>query len=207
MADITAKIGQPISASVTETWKDMGDGTYARVIYAGGTSLATVTLPASAPGYVAGTVVAYGKTINVSTTPTITAGAYSAGDNIAGTLSWANAARTSGGALTIQTIMVSDLNKQNVDLDLIFFPASVTAVADNAAQDLSDSDLATALGHVHIYSTDYLSLNDSSMATVRNVGIAGTLAATTLYALFSTAGTPTYASTADLTIKLGIYQD
>ena len=38
MADFTAKINQPIPATTTITWKDMGDGSYAPVTYAGGTA-------------------------------------------------------------------------------------------------------------------------------------------------------------------------
>lgn len=42
MADITTKINQPVSAAITETWKDMGDGSYAKVVYAGGTGTVSV---------------------------------------------------------------------------------------------------------------------------------------------------------------------
>ena len=56
---------------------------------------------------------------------------------------------------------------------------------------------------------DWRSLADNANGQALNLGIPFTLAAssTTLYAVIVSRGTPTYASTADLTLRVGILQD
>ena len=170
---------------------------YVRLLNGSGEEIGTAESPVYTADY---------QAVVVACTPAITAGAYSANDNIGGTLVFPAAARAAGKGISIETITVSDLAKQNAALDIVFFRGGVTAVADNAAADVADADLPTALGHVNLAAASYLSLADNSVVCARAVGIAGTINSTTLYAILSTTGTPTYASTADLTVILGIRQ-
>jgi len=148
-----------------------------------------------------------GDTVTVTQTPTITAGAYSAKDAVGGLLTFASAARVSGGKITIQSVTVTDLAAQSATLVLVLFDQTFTATADNAAFDPSDADLANCVGIIPIYSSDYQAFADNGVATVRNIGLTVTLAVTSLFGQLMCTGTPTYASTSDLTVKLGILQD
>lgn len=145
-----------------------------------------------------------GSTLKVAVTPTITAGAYHANDVVGGIQTFANAARVSGGTGKIDTIVVRDLAAQNVVLQIFFFSATpgTGTYTDNAAMDLDDTDSALCLGHITVAATDYISLADNSIATMRNVGLDYTCAATSLFALIRTTGTPTYVSTSDLIITI-----
>lgn len=148
-----------------------------------------------------------GKTVAVSQTPTITAGAYTAKDAVGGLLTFANAARVSGGAITIQQVTITDLSTQAADLMLVLFDRTFTPTADNAAFDPSDADLANAVAIIPIYSAEYQAFADNCMATKVNVGAAMVLNGTSLFGQLMCLGAPTYASVADLTVKLTVYQD
>ena len=143
----------------------------------------------------------------VSATPTITAGAYAAKDAVGGLLTFASAARVSGGVITIQSIALSDLGNQLADLVLVLFDRTFGATADNAPFDPSDADMANCVGIVPIYASDYQSFNDNAEAAARNVGLQITLYGTSLFGQLMCLGTPTYASTADLTVRVSCIQD
>ena len=161
------------------------------------------SLAVNASGGIA--VTAY--SVAVSATPTITAGAYAAKDAVGGLLTFANAARTAGGVITIMSIALTDLGNQSASLVLVLFDRTFTATADNAAFDPSDADLANCVGHVPISASDYQSFADNAAATVRNVGLQITLNGTSLFGQLMCLGTPTYGSTADLTVRLGLIRD
>jgi hypothetical protein len=173
-------------------------------------ALGQAAMAASLPVVVASdqsAVPVVGKTVAVSQTPAITAGAYSAKDAVGGLLTFANAARTSGGAITIQQITITDLSTQAANLVLVLFDRTFTATADNAPFDPSDADMANAIAMIPILTSDYQAFADNCMATVRGVGAAMVLSGTSLFGQLMCTGTPTYGSTADLTVRLGIYQD
>ncbi len=150
-----------------------------------------------------------GAATAVSQTPTITAGAYSAGDALGGKLTFAGAARAAGGTGVIHSVVLTDAAKQDANIDLVLFDQDFTATADNAAFDPSDEDLANVIGIIPIYSTDYADFNDNSAACVRQVGMqfkcSGT--GTALYGQMVIRDADTYAATDDVTVKLMILQD
>jgi len=148
-----------------------------------------------------------GNTVTVAQTPAVTAGIYTAKDAVGGLLTFASAARVSGGAVTIQSVVVTDLGAQSGTLMLALFDRTFTAIADNAAFAPSDADLANCIGVIPIYSTDYQAFSDNAVATVRNIGLGVVLSGTSLFGQLMCTGTPTYASTSDLTLKLTLYQE
>lgn len=145
----------------------------------------------------------------VAVTPVVTAGAYSANDAVGGLLTFEDVygAVSDGdgqrGAL-LESVVVSDLGKQSIALDLVLFSETFTATADNDAFDVSDTDILNCLGVVHL--TDYAAFNDSSLATAKGLGIVikNTSGDGKLYGQLVTRGTPTYASVSDLTVKIGV---
>lgn len=163
------------------------------LVFAGG-------LPVSAGGY----------TTVLTSALTCTAGAYVAGYDIGGKLTLTSAVRVSGGSGIINSLILSDKGKQNSAVDIIFFdadPASTT-FTDNAALTVADADLTKIIGVVNITANDYASFADNSVATVKNLGLAFKVTTSTnIYATVVSRGTPTYASTSDLSLKVKMYQD
>ena len=146
----------------------------------------------------------------VTVTPTVTAGAYTALDIVGAIQTIANATRVSGEATILQSITVTDLAKQNVELTIFFFnanPANGT-YTDNLALTIHDTDMAMCVGKVKVSASDYSSAAASSVATVSNLALLLTPAATSLIAIAqASSGAPTYASTSDLRFLYGFFRD
>ena len=142
-------------------------------------------------------------------TPAITAGAYSIGDVIGGIHTIANAARVSGKCTTLDTLVITDLAMQDADIKIWFFnanPANGT-YTDNGALDIHDTDLGFCIGCISVLSSDYNDATDNSVATLRNIGLKLTPAATSLFAIAEIEIADTYASTSDLVFKYSFSRD
>lgn len=138
----------------------------------------------------------------VPQTPAITAGAYSAKDAVGGLLTFAGAARAAGKISCIESVVVTDLAMQNAELVLVLFDRTFTAMVDNAPWDPSDADMANCQGHISIGAGKYLSFTDNSEATITDQPLHVKPNATSLFGQMYCIGTPTYASVADLTVKI-----
>lgn len=136
----------------------------------------------------------------VSTTP-----AYTAKDAVGGKLTFTNAARTSGGSITIQTAVVVDRSQQMPALELVLFDRDFTASNDNAAFDPTDADLAYCVGVVKI--GDWSDFNDNAVAVRTGIGLAAKLEGTDLYGQLVTRSTPTFVATTDIVVALDIIRD
>lgn len=147
------------------------------------------------------------RRITISQTPTITAGAYAAKDAVGGKLTFANAARKTGGTAVIEGLIVKDLGQQMAELDLVLFDQDFTSTTDNDPFDPSDADLANCIGVLTIVAADYADFTDNSVGTVQNLKLPITVAATSIYGQLVSRGTPTYTSTSDLQVKLIIRHD
>jgi len=150
------------------------------------------------------------NTTVVSVTPTITAGAYTALDIVGAIQTIANATRVSGEPTILQSITVTDLGKQSVELTIFFFnanPATGT-YTDNIALTIHDTDMALCIGKVKVLAADYSPAAASSVATVANIGLPLMPAATSLFAIAqASSSAPTYASTGDLTLRYSFLRD
>jgi len=147
-------------------------------------------------------------------TPGVSATAYAAGDQIglAGASTLTGVPQDSSGFATLWGVTVIDYKKQSAALDIWFFNAAPTvASSDNAAVDVSQSELSTKfIGAVKVPAANYTTSGaNASVASVANVGLP--LKATSnskLYALVVSQGTPTYGSGASsLEIKLDFGQE
>lgn len=140
----------------------------------------------------------------ISVTPTISnAAIYAAKDAVGGIMTFANAARSSAGSGVIRAVTVKDLGQQMAALDLILFDQTIGGtVTDNAAFDPLDADLANVIGWVSIAATTgYKDFNDNSVAFAQ-CEIPYVCNGTSLFGALVARGTPTYTSTADLTVVL-----
>ena len=140
-----------------------------------------------------------------------TAGAYASGDFIGDDKSKiTGAVDGSGSTGIIQSIIVSDLAKQDAPLDIVFFDADPTGTTftDQDALDIDDADLPKVLGVVSINASDYADFADNSVAIKESIGLAFTAVGTAdIFFAVVSRGTPTYISASDLQVTVVILKD
>lgn len=141
----------------------------------------------------------------VSSTPVITAGAYSALDQVGGVNTLTNAAGAPGGTAKLTSLTIVDKGQGKAVLEVWLFRSAPTMVgADNDAFDITDAQLGKAIGHIAVAATDYKDAASSgSLACVKNVGLVCDSADGHLYYVLKCTGTPTYVAVSDLTLKFG----
>lgn len=142
----------------------------------------------------------------ISQTPTVsTSPAYTAKDAVGGLLTFANAARVSGGTLILQTVAIIDNSQQMPVLDLVLFDRTFTASTDNAVFAPSDADLANIVGVVSLAAWSDFSTN--SVAVRAGLGLAIKLNGTSLFGQLVTRSTPTFVATSDIVVLIECLQD
>jgi hypothetical protein len=145
-----------------------------------------------------------GAWTTLTAAPAVTAGAYSANDAVGALMTFTNAVRATGGHGKIHTLTFTDLGVTANVLNLWLFSDSIAAIADNAAFDPSDAELLTCVGVIPLVAADYLVATDNQALTMENVGFVFNCTGTSLYGQFECVGTPTYASTSDIKIRLQV---
>ena len=222
MADLYRIQGVGVPADMQTLYRDMGDGTHALVISAnisGGTVVVTALPPLPAGTNNIGGVdvlsIAAGEThigqmggegINVSQTPTVTAGAYLANDAVGGLLTFANAARVIGGSGVIKSAIILDDAGQDAETELWLFNATFVAMADNAPWAPSEADLRKLIAIITTENGAWFAAGTPSAAAVE-VSQSYTLVGTSMFGQLVTRGTPTYAATDDVTVILSLMTD
>ena len=144
----------------------------------------------------------------VSVTPVMAnAGGYSSGDQVGVPIEVTGVMLSDGGQALLKSLTVIDKAAQSLALDVWFFNEEPTTVADNAAFDMTDANLAKALGHVKVVAGDYSAESSGSLACVRNIDLLLQSIAKkqSVWVVVVTRGAPTYASL-DLTLKFGVEQ-
>lgn len=145
------------------------------------------------------------KQTRISVTPTISAASiYASGDAVGGLLTFANAARVSGGTVTITAALIIDKDQELAPLELVLFDRTFTNTADNGVFAPSDADLANYIGVVKI--SDYANFSTNSVA-VRECRLTATLNGTSLFGQLVVRGTPTYTATSDIIVIVQVVQD
>ena len=146
--------------------------------------------------------------ITITQTPAITAGAYSAADNVGGLLTFANAARVSTGGGVIKNVLIVDDAGQDAELELWLFDTTFTAGNDNDAWAPTEAQLHTQIA--------VISTEDSAQGwiaggtpSVCDIEVARRYdcTGTSLFGRLVTRGTPTYVATDDLTVRIMLLQD
>ena len=142
---------------------------------------------------------------------TVDTNAYATGDLIGGKITLENAALIDNLNPTtgiIQSVVITDLAKQSVALDVVFWDTdpSNTTFTDNSALDISDTDLPNLIGVASV--TSWFAFNDSSAGQALNLSIPFQVARNqhAIYAAIVSRGAPTYGAS-DLTLRVGIFQD
>jgi len=158
------------------------------------------------------TIPVLGEGITVTQKPTITAGAYSANDAVGGLLTFANVGRTSvsnGGSILTNVVIIDDAG-QDAELELWLFDRTFTAMSDNAAWAPSEADLENLIAVVSTEDSGqgWLAAGTPSAIDIECMKrIDLTSGGTSLFGQLVTRGTPTYAATDDITVKVMLLQD
>lgn len=155
------------------------------------------------------------STVFISASPVCDTSAYATGELIGGKLTFSNTFRNGVGTSFLTSVCMVDKAAQAVDFDLVLFDQnpSNTTFTDQAAFDIDDADLSKVVAVINLGSSSRFAFADNSVhylgslyLPLRGTDSAGG-ATRTLYGALVSRGTPTFAASTDVTIKLGISQD
>lgn len=133
--------------------------------------------------------------------------AYTAGDQLGTEMTFASAARVSGGTSTVVSATLVDKAKVVGAVDLFLFDRSVTPAADNAANSWSDADMLFCLGVISFYSmfqsaNNYIGVAGGGLPLIIQPN------ATSIFGhLITRSGHTFFGAVGDLVVSLGIVQD
>jgi len=147
--------------------------------------------------------------ITISQTPTVTVGAYSAGDVVGGLLTFANAARVATYGGVIKNVLIVDDAGQDAELELWLFNQAFTPIADNGAWAPAEADLENLITVVSTETSDqgWIAAGTPSICDIE-VSRRYDLVGTSMFGqLVSPTDTPTFAATDDITVKVLLLQD
>lgn len=149
-----------------------------------------------------------GRTGQPSVTPSVTAGAYVAGNVVGGLMTFANAFAGSSGVL--QSIIIKCKSVQSATFKLYLFSQQPTNTTwtDKTAPAINVNDLPFLID-VFIFAAPDSGLGTMTIYTQDGLGkaLSNTAGGTQLFGILVTTGTPTFASTSDVSVALGIIQD
>lgn len=146
--------------------------------------------------------------LNFAATPTITAGAYTAGMVLGGKIPVAGAARAVGGGGLVQQAFVGKKAALTAPLDLLVFHTDpAAAFADHAALPDISADLGKLAGVIRC--TDVVDCGTPQLLQAAQQALQYRTAAdsTTLYVVPVVRGAETYPTTSAVTIALGLLRD
>lgn len=149
------------------------------------------------------------KSWSYSVSVTTDTNAYAAGDNVGGLLTLTNALDPSYKTGKIYSAVISDLDKQAADFDIIIFDANPTGTTftNNAALDIADADISKIAGVVQIGTSVNFADNEVVIGSSVQLPVRVTNADGNLYAALVVRTTPTFSSTSALNLKLLLEQD
>jgi hypothetical protein len=140
--------------------------------------------------------------IRKASAPTITAGAYSAGDVVGGLLT-IDVSGAPEGSLITRALLVDDDNEK-AEITLYLFNASPTSFADNAAFAPVVADLKTLITKITFATADYVTVNSNAYALKEDLNDLIPANTGSIYGYLVCTATPTYAAASDLWIALDL---
>jgi len=155
-----------------------------------------------------GNYVAKNKTVEISVTPTITSSsAYAAKNIVGGLLTFANAFGT---ALSgrIESITLTSKSVQTAGFTVHLFKSNPTNTTwtDKTTPTINAADIPFYRGG-YVLANPNSDLGTVTVYTLDASGKFVVASTTSLYVVLETTGTPTFASTTDLTLSIAISQD
>jgi hypothetical protein len=143
---------------------------------------------------------------------TVDTAAYAIGDCMGGKITLSNVIRKANGRATLTDLVVIDESNVKPVFNIVIFGANPTAatLTDNAAVALS-TDTKKIIAVVPVYSSDYLTVAGTSVATIQlgNIILQPDVlnTTTTLYAAVVATAANDMVATDDLILKFGLIQD
>jgi hypothetical protein len=146
--------------------------------------------------------------VHLSASPTVTAAAYAAGNVVGGLLTLTGAVGGTATTALLHKVNLMCKSSQSSQFDVLIFhtnPTNSTFTDKTAlAVNVLDFDKIGAVVHV----TDWTNLGTPSIGLATNLAISVKgLASQTIYAVIVARGTPTFASTSDITASFTFIQD
>jgi hypothetical protein len=134
--------------------------------------------------------------------------AYSAGNEVGGLLTFANAVRSGSLSGILNSIRLSFKDSQTAIFKLYLFTANPTNTtwADKSGPSINASDIPFLAG-VYTLSAADSGLGTHTLYVLDGIGKVLQCATTSLFGILVTSGTPTFGSTSDVTVAVGIAQD
>jgi hypothetical protein len=135
----------------------------------------------------------------VCISPTVTAGAYVAGNVVGGLITFPNAFLTADAGV-LQSVRLTIKSTQTAEFDIVFFSAlPSTTFADHAAPAIAAADVALVQPVIKL-TNNFSALGTDTVYGADNIGrgIKMDGAGSTAFAVITTPNTPTLASTSDL---------
>jgi hypothetical protein len=168
----------------------------------------TLNGTAAIPGALAGlSVVAHRELKRVAVTSaglTIATTAYTAGDQVGTQLTFANAARVSGGSGTIVGVQLISAADIIGAYDIVFTDSSVTLAADNAAYAISDADALKVVALVQLAGAFDIGNNRLAQAFNLAIPFVCSGSASLFGGLITRAGHTFFAAVGDIQVNLYI---
>lgn len=156
----------------------------------------------------AGITLPMGKQTVVAAQPTVTAGAYATGNDVGGKITLAGAVNAVPASGLLQKVAVKFKSAQTAPFDVVIFDADPTSttITDKTAFSVAVADFQKVQGVVHV--TDCTTLGTVSYCIASGLALPlKPSTGTTLYAAIVTRGTPTFASTSDVSIAFAFIVD
>lgn len=147
------------------------------------------------------------KMVRLAQSPTVSTSAYATKDAVGGLLTFASAARYSGGSVRLESVQILDKGEGMGAVDLFLFDRTFTAPTDNAAFTPTDAELATCVCVVRFAAATEEYPATGNDVWHKQVGTSFPLNGTDLFGVLVARGAMTLVSTADLTVTLNLYQD
>jgi len=150
-----------------------------------------------------GSVGSFDTSIQVQ--PTVTAGAYAENDCVGGLLTFANAARFTGGGGVIKNVIIVDDAGQDEELELWLFRNTFTSPGDNNPWAPTEAHLHDLVAIITTADGAWFAAGTPSAARIE-ASQQYSCDGTSLYGQLVTRGTPTFAATDDVTVTIGLLQ-
>jgi hypothetical protein len=140
-----------------------------------------------------------GVTTEVCVTPIVTAGTYSAGTVGGGMIALPNAFLTANAGV-LQSVRLTSKSAQTAEFDIVFFSALPSTVfTDYAAPAIVAADALLAQPPIKL-TNNYSGLGTDTIYGADAIGRPINEVGSSAYAVITTTGTPTFASTSDITL-------
>lgn len=201
--------GLATTAAQSGTWTVGFSASQTVGIVAGAAKIGQVAIDQTTPGTTNLVQIVVTGTSQIRTVPTVTSGsAYAAGNEVGALLTFALALGTAQSG-TLQSIMVSCKTVQTCTFALAIFTTNPTNTTwtDKSTPSINASDIPFHVGTYTLGPANSM-LGTETTFQIDGIGKALAAASTSLYGiLVVTIGTPTFTSTTDIAVILGVIKD